>query len=265
MGSGTGIAPDHVPGVTVHARRGAVRHQFRYWVDYVLLDPDSRAGPSLFSRNRVNLFSVRDKSHGGPPGRGRGATWAREILQEAGLAPGSYDLRLLTQPGFCGYVFNPVSFWLAFRGTGLVAVIAEVTNTFGDRHSYLCHMPELTPIGPKQRLSATKILHVSPFQPIAGAYHFAFNVTGDRIAIRIEFDDHPEGLVATLSGPRLPLTNRALLGAALRRPLGALRGMALIHWQALRLKLKGAPYRTRPTPPMAELSRTSQNPDGSSD
>ena len=103
----------------------------------VLLDPVSRDTPLLFSRNRLNLTSVRDADHGGPPGTGRGADWAREVLRARGLA--AFDLRLLTQPRFLGYCFNPVSFWLAFDGKVLRAVIAEVSNTFGDRHSYVCH------------------------------------------------------------------------------------------------------------------------------
>ena len=76
--------PEHVPAVTWHGRRGAVRHAFRYSVDYVLIDPEARRGPRLFSRNRMNLASVHDRDHGGAPGKGDGAAWAREALAARG-------------------------------------------------------------------------------------------------------------------------------------------------------------------------------------
>ena len=241
-------------GETTHARRGAVAHAFRHRVDYVLIDPAATDFPMLFSRNRWNLASVADRCHGGPRGAGRGADWAREVLADAG-APAGLSLRLLTQPRFLGYWFNPVSFWLAFDGDALIAVIAEVSNTFGQRHSYLCARPGFAPIRPQDRIAAQKVFHVSPFQDRAGGYSFAFDITPDRIAIRILLTDDAEGVVATLTGRRAPMTNGALVSAALRRPFGPLRTVALIYWHALRLKLKGAAYRPCPAPPDHEVSR----------
>jgi DUF1365 family protein len=247
--------PEHVPAVTWHGRRGAVRHAFRYSVDYVLIDPEARRGPRLFSRNRLNLASVHDRDHGGAPGQGAGSAWAREALAARGLPdPGACRVLLLTQPRFLGYVFNPVSFWLVQRGEALVAVIAEVSNTYGDRHSYFCHRPGFAPIGAEDRTTAIKLLHVSPFLEIAGGYDFGFDVRPDRVAIRIALRGGPDGLVATLTGDRRRLTSGAILVAAVRRPFGALRTIALIHWEALRLKLKGAPYRRRPVPPVEEIT-----------
>ncbi|WP_233192660.1 DUF1365 domain-containing protein [Acidimangrovimonas sediminis] len=254
--------PEHLRGVTTHVRRGAIGHSFRYNVDYVLIDPDSRRGPALFSRNRTNLASVHDRTHGGPRGAGRGADWARDVFARAGLAPG-YRLRLLTQPRLLGFWFNPVSFWLAFAEmpdapqapAALLAVIAEVSNTFGQRHSYLCARPGFPPITPADEIAAKKVFHVSPFQDLSGGYRFRFAVTPDRIAIRIHLGNGDEGVIATLSGPRRPLTNACLVGAALRRPFGPLRTLALIYWQALRLKLKGAAYRPVPPAPTREVTR----------
>ena len=246
--------PEHIRGVTTHTRRGSIKNAFRYGVDFVLIDPDSKKGPILFGRNRFGLISVQDRAHGGALGAGRGAAWARDAFKRRGLAPGSYDLRLLTQPGFLGHVFNPVSFWLALRGDDLVAVISEVSTPFKDRHSYLTHLPDFAPIAPSDAPRSTKRMHVSPFQDVAGDYTFSFAVQPDQIAIRILFRNGAEGLVATLSGPRSPLTNRAIVAAALRRPFGTMRTVFLIHWQALKLKLKGALWRPRPTPPTEEIS-----------
>lgn len=250
------FAPEHIRGQTIHARRGAVTHRFRYSVDYVLIDPDSPAGPRLFSRNGRNLATVRDRDHGGLRGQGRGVPWAREVLAARGLVM-TPDMRilLLTQPGFFGALFNPVSFWLVQQGDALIAVIAEVNNTFGDRHSYVCAHDGFRPILPTDHLSAQKVMHVSPFQDVAGSYDFRFDLRADRIAIFINHLNGAEGVYATLTGTRGPMTSASLLGAALlRRPFGALRTVALIYWQALRLKAKRARYRTRPIPPVEETS-----------
>lgn len=246
-----------VSGHTYHKRIGGPDNAFRYGVDYVLTEPE-RPGrmPTLFSHGARNVMSLRDRDNGGAPGKGRGAAWVRDILRERGLTElAEARVLLLTQPRVFGYLFNPVSFWLIMDADEtLRAVIAEVSNTFGDRHSYLCHHDDLRPITRDDVLEAEKIFHVSPFQPVGGTYRFRFAVAGDHIGIRIDFLHGNGGLVATLSGTRRTLTTRGILRVLLRRPLGSLRVMALIHWQALKLKLKGAPYRRRPTPPEAELS-----------
>ena len=243
---------DHIRGTTFHGRKGDAANAFRYAVDYVLLEPDTAVGPRLFSRNRGNLTSVHDADHGGKPGQGRGTDWVRQVLAQHGL-PGQ-RIELLAQPRVLGHVFNPVAFWLCHED-GLRVVIAEVTNTYGDRHSYLCHRDDLGPIGPTDRMAAQKVLHVSPFQPVSGGYEFRFDIRPDRIGIWIDYTAGTGGLVATLTGKRQPLTNAAILGACLRRPFGSRRVLALIHWQALKLWLKGAVFRSRPVPPVDEVSR----------
>lgn len=246
------FAPQHIAGTTTHARRGDIKNAFRYSVDYVLIDPEARRGPALFSRNGFNLAAVQDKSHGGPPKQGRGLPWAREVLEDAGLKPS--HILLLTQPSFLGYIFNPVSFWLAFDGDALRAVIAEVSNTMGDRHSYLCRNPGFAPIERQHALEAEKIFHVSPFQDVAGRYRFNYDISEEKIAIRIAHENGGEGVIATLFGPRAPLTNGRILKAVLRRPFGPGRTSLLILWQALKLKFKGARFRRRPLPPEQEVS-----------
>jgi uncharacterized protein len=247
---------DHIAGHTWHGRKGGIENAFRYGVDYVLLDAEqAQAAPGLFGRNRGNLTSVWDSDHGGPPKTGRGAPWVRDVLAAHGIAPPA-RIDLLTQPRVLGHVFNPVSFWLCHDAEGgLRAVIAEVTNTFGDRHSYLVQRDDHAPIQPDDRLRATKLMHVSPFQPVEGGYEFRFDIKADRIGIWIDFTGGNGGVIATLVGARKPLTNLGILGAVLRRPFGSRRVLALIHWQALKLWWKGAAYRPRPEPPVEEVSR----------
>ena len=226
-------------------------------MDYIILDTERlQEGPALLARNRFGIAAFHDADHGGLPGRGRGAPWLRQVLAQRGLSHlATGRLRLLTQPRVLGHVFNPVSFWLVEDADGaLRAVVAEVTNTFGDRHAYLCHRDDLGPIGPRDRLSARKAMHVSPFQPVEGRYEFTFDIRPDRVAIRIDYAREGGGVVATLAGSRRALTNRGILSALLRRPFGSVRVLGLIHWQALRLWRMGARYRPRPDPPRDEVS-----------
>ena len=239
-----------------HARRGSIRHDFRHDADYLLLAPRAMRVPGLLSRNRFNLFSWHDTDHGGPRGAGTGALWAGEKLAAAGLGPRSdLVLALLTQPRFLGHWFNPVSFWMAIAGDELLAVIAEVNNTFGQRHSYLLARPDFQPITADVTLSARKIFHVSPFQDVAGEYRFSFNLRPESVAIRIRQIDGTNGLETFMTGLFQPLMSRHLMRAALRRPGGSLRVLALIYWHALRLKMKGAAYHKLPAPPEDEISR----------
>lgn len=246
----------HLPAMVSHARRGSLKHAFRYGVDYVLLSPEHAVGGWTLGRNRFGLFAVHDRDHGGPRHAGTGAAWAWEQLESQGVHRTSdMVLGLLTQPRFLGYWFNPVSFWLLWKGDDLCAVIAEVNNTFGQRHSYFCAHPDFHPITRGDQISATKIFHVSPFQDVSGHYDFRFDFADQRVAISIRHSDGAEGLAAAMSGNFHAATPLRLIAAALRRPGGALRTIALIYWQALRLKLKGAAYRTLPPSPEQEISR----------
>lgn len=250
-------AVHHIQGQTYHGRKGAVSNAFRYSIDYVLLNAETdEAAPRLFKRNKRGLCALFDSDHGGEPGAGTGAAWVRDVLGQYQL-PSPTRIMLLAQPRFWNHVFNPVSFWLCYDDQDqLTTVIAEVTNTFGDRHSYLVHHPDNRPIRPTDRLTATKIFYVSPFQKVEGGYEFRFDITEDRIGVWIDYSgEGRSGLIATLTGKRQDMTNRSILKAILRRPLGSRRVLALIHWQALKLWWKGSKYRVRPNPPAAEVSR----------
>ncbi|MEO1798184.1 MAG: DUF1365 domain-containing protein [Pseudomonadota bacterium] len=248
---------EHIPGQTFHGRRGATKNAFRYSIDYVLMDAEADVGaPWLFGRNRGGIASLHDTDHGGAPKTGRGAAWVRDVLASHDL-PAPARIELLAQPRFWGHVFNPVSFWLCYDAEGeMRVVIAEVTNTFGDRHSYLCHTDDLQPLRRGVEVRAKKLMHVSPFMPVEGGYRFRFDLKKDRIGIWIDYrQGNGGGLVATLTGPRRRLTSLSILKAALRRPLGSRRVLALIHWQAVKLWWKGVKYRPQPVPPADEVSR----------
>ncbi|MFY2824485.1 DUF1365 domain-containing protein [Ruegeria sp. MALMAid1280] len=243
---------DHIAGHTFHGRKGDVQNAFRYSVDYILLDPEGQPDtPLLFSLNRANVTNWRDRDHGGEPGTGRGAVWLRKQFDQMGVIQPA-RITLLTQPRVFGHVFNPVSFWFCFNAEDkLYAVVAEVTNTYGTRHSYLCHNADFAPIQPSDRIEADKLMHVSPFQKIEGAYTFRFDYRPGRVGVWIDYGRDGGGLIATLTGPRAPLSDGKILWSLLRRPFGARRAFVLILWQALKLWAKKArfrPFRSAPVP-----------------
>ena len=246
----------HISAETYHGRRGATKNAFRYSIDYVLMDAEvTPKTPGLFSRNAGNLMSLQDSDHGGAPKQGKGAAWVRDVLATYSIRDAK-RIELLAQPRVLGHVFNPVSFWLCYNADdALTTVIAEVTNTFGDRHSYLCRHEDGRVITKQETLSAQKLMHVSPFQPVEGGYTFRFDIQPDSIGIWIDYSRGNGGLIATLTGARKPITNASIIKAAFRRPFGSRRVLALIHWQAIKLWWKGATFRSQPQPPTEEVSR----------
>ena len=247
---------DHIYGKTFHGRYGSVKNAFTYGVDYVLTDLSDRNLPTLFSRNKFNLAAIHDVDHGGKRDAGVGSKWVKETLCQNGLKDLSEEkILLLAQPRIWGHVFNPVSFWFVLDANeDLRVVIAEVNNTFGDRHSYLCHKEDLSPITREDTLKAKKIFHVSPFQDVAGSYQFRFDFSEKSVGIWIDYKNGNKGLYATYTGKRQTLTSASILSAAIKRPFGSLRVLALIHWEAAKLWFKGAVFRPRPTPPAQEVS-----------
>lgn len=244
---------DYVHASTYHARLGPLKNAFTYGVDFVLTDFGD-AKPTLISRNRFNLWSIWDHRHGGQRDKGHGLSWFQDLLTSRDFPMERAELLLLTQPSFLWFHFNPVSFWVALIDGTPRAFVAEVNNTFGDRHCYFCAHEDFRPIEIKDTMIAEKLMHVSPFQKVAGQYAFNFGFSDKDVNIRINYQNGDQGVLATLVGKRKPARSRALALAALRRPFGAARVVALIHWQAVILYLKKAPFLRKQPPPDALLS-----------
>ncbi len=251
-----GMSGSTIRARVAHARRAPARNTFCYAVDYVLL-PEAmlrEGGPTrLLGLGPLSLVSVGASDHGFD-GAG-GAAWVRRLAEDEGVEDVA-AVELLTHPRYAGYGFNPISLWLLRGADGaLLAALAEVHNTFGDRHCYWCRRPDGRPIAQDDWVEAEKRLHVSPFFDREGRYSFRFAISEERIGVWIRYRDaHGGGLNTSLIGDRAPLGRRELTAALLRRPLGSMRVMALIHWQALRLWLKGVRYRRRPAPVEARVS-----------
>ena len=241
-------------GSVSHKRLSPFRHGFRYRVFSLCLDLDDmdalRGRLRLFSLNRWNLFSFHERDHG--PGNGDPLRpWLDEQLARAGIDLDGGQVRLLCFPRVVGYVFNPLSVWFCFHSDGdLRAVLYEVSNTFGERHCYLMPMAAKEEAGRVPIHGTVKRFHVSPFLEAAGRYEFRVAIPEERLAMAIAYAG-PSGsrMVARHAGRRLPLTDRTLARLFVTHPLMTLKVIAAIHWQALRLWLKGAKVRPHPSPP----------------
>ena len=245
-------------GKVIHERRRAATHRFVYPVFFLQLPLSglARAGSPLFSLERWNLFSFRRRDYGPRDGSDL-EPWARVILAREGITSADGEIVLQTFPRVLGYVFNPVSFWLCHDRNGrLRAVLAEVNNTFGERHNYLIAHADQRPILPGEELTARKVFHVSPFFPVTGRYRFRFAFTRHFSAAFIDYED-AEGLAlrTSVSGRPRPLDTAGLARAFLAYPLFTLGVIARIHVQALRLWLKGARFFRKPAPPLVETTR----------
>jgi DUF1365 family protein len=174
---------------------------------------------------------------------------------------------LLTNARIMGYVFNPVSFFYCHDPAGsLACVVAEVNNTYGERHLYLLNAANALPPAPNaapgaRRYWADKRLYVSPFIEMQARYEFTFSPPGRAVSVHInEYRDGDKFFQARLWGRTQPLTGRALAGALLRYPLMTLQVIGLIHWQALKLHRLGVPWVPKPpAPPPAQWAAETEN------
>ena len=232
-------------GNVMHRRLRPAVNAFVYPVFYIQLPvrhPELANCP-IFSVDRSNLLSFRTKDHGARDGSPL-LPWIQAQLRQRGL-PDDGEITLQCFPRVFGYVFNPVSFWFCRNIEGaLIAVLAEVNNTFGGRHSYLLHNADGSPLRDGQEICASKEFHVSPFNEIEGGYRFRFHLDRPLPLARIDYDDaEGELLLTSISGKPRAWSTAALLGAFLKMPFLTAGVMFRIHWQALKLWLKGVPFR----------------------
>lgn len=241
-------------GSVMHARLRPFGHRFAYSVYSLLVDADRLAEVDRMSRflsvNRANIASFHEIDHVEEPGETlRGC--ANRLLAHAGLAPAERVL-LLAYPRIFGYVFNPLSVYFCYGpGERLVAVIYAVRNTFGQRHTYVAPVKEgeLGPAGLRQ--SRAKRFHVSPFVGMEARYHFRILPPGRTVRLRILETEMGEPLLsAAFHGTARPLDTKTMAACLLKFPLLTWKIIGGIHWEALKLWLKGARFRTSPPAPV---------------
>lgn len=237
-------------GEVTHERLGPVRHAFTYPMTFFGFNLSElntiEATTGLFGYNKRRPLSLRDSDYL----HGRKKPIAEQLC--AFLPPekaGQYTL-LITSPRYFGYAFNPVNFYLRLEGDSLICALAEVNNTFGDRHLY--PLTELKAEGPsKWSALCPKDFHVSPFNDMTGEYHFSFRVEADEIFLGVDLWRDGACVIKTwIRGKSLPLNNRKILRYALLHPFDtALNSMPRILWQAARLYYqKKMQVHQRPSP-----------------
>lgn len=272
MNAGAGASAPRGPvphigfGHVWHTRLRPRRHRFIVPTFFLLLPMRTlRAQPEaagVLALNRAGALAFRDADHGDgrSPQAGGALAWLDGLLQAEGITDALGEVWLHCYPRVLGYSFKPVSFWYCHRSDGsLRAIVAEVNNTFGERHAYLLDQPRYG-----QQLHAHKAFHVSPFCAVEGGYRFEFRRSGpsglQSAQVRIDYHD-AEGpvLLTGIAGWLEPLTAASRRRALWHYPLLTLGVMARILWNALLLWLKRVPVHARPAAPVLPISRSSSS------
>lgn len=261
--NGRGGAKKHASAIytgnVMHCRTRPRRHAFRYTAYWLLLDLDELPNLSkylwTFSYNRWNLFSLHSRDHGHEEGQAPLRNEIETNLRQAGIDLQGGPIKLLCMPRVLGFTFNPLSVLFCYHHDGdLLAIAYEVHNTFSQRHSYLIGVPRNEPDGPVEQ-SCSKTFYVSPFMPMGMTYEFRVEPPKDSVRVVINGSDSDGPLItASLAGTRSTLSDAALLKQFLLMPFLTLKVVAAIHWEALRLWLKGIRLVERPNPPSRSVS-----------
>ncbi|MEP7131266.1 MAG: DUF1365 family protein [Sphingomicrobium sp.] len=243
-------------GKVMHRRLRPRLHQLRYRLFSLLLDLDEIDGLArslrLFSRNRFNLIAFHDRDHG-DGSREPLRTQVEGHVRAAGLTNAVGAIELLAMPRVLGFVFNPISLYFCRGRDGrLIAILYEVSNTFGERHTYV--MP-VAGEGTDVRQNCAKRFHVSPFLPMRLHYSFRVRPPAENLLIAINVvDANGPILVALQTGTRRALSDATLVRAMLAYPLMSWKVVAGILWEAGRLSIKRVPVHRHVDPPARAAS-----------
>lgn len=244
-------------GDVMHRRVRPRHHRLAYRVLSLLIDLDEMetvtARLRLLSRNRFNLFSLHDRDFGDGSGRSLKAQ-VEGHMADAGLKPDGGAIRLFCMPRILGYTFNPLSVYFCHdRSDALVAILYEVSNTFGERHSYLL------PVAPEAdrtvRQHVKKGFFVSPFMDMALTYGFRVCPPEERYQLSITVsDERGPVLTAVHRADRVPLTDGNLARGFLSFPMVTMKVVAGIYWEAAKIWIKGVPLHRKPAPPVEAVT-----------
>ncbi|WP_433894502.1 DUF1365 domain-containing protein [Streptomyces sp. CA-111067] len=221
-----------------HARTGPVRHSFRFRTYLWLVDVDRLPRLPRLLRPLAG-FRSRDHFGGGAPSIRAGLD---RFLAARGAEPVTGRVLMLAHARVLGHVFNPLTVYWCHDADGTPReVVAEVHNTYGERHCYLLHPDE------RGRADTAKEFYVSPFFPVDGDYRMRLPAPGERLSLTVRLDrEGGTPFTATVSGRRQPASTAGLLRAAVRHPWSTLMVSAGIRLHGAVLYMRGLPVRPRP-------------------
>ena len=228
-------------GSVIHKRFKPKKHFFKYSVFSLFLDLDEINELDqkilFFSYNKFNILSFFDKDHGYRDGSSI-KNWLIHVLQKKNISTINIKIKILCYPRIFGYVFNPLSiFFIYDADSNPIAILYEVKNTFGEQHTYVFKID----IKNKQILNnCKKKFYVSPFMDLESKYFFKVLIPNERLSVIIDQRDK-EGklLFASQDGERVKLSSKNLLKSYLKHPLMTLKIISAIHYEALKLWMKG--------------------------
>ena len=228
-------------GRVIHKRFKPKKHFFKYSVFSLFLDLDEinelDEKIPFFSYNKFNILSFFDKDHGYRDGSSI-KDWLIHVLQKKNISTINIKIKILCYPRIFGYVFNPLSiFFIYDKDSNPIAILYEVKNTFGEQHTYVFKID----IKNKQILNnCKKKFYVSPFMDLESKYFFKVLIPNERLSVIIDQRDK-EGklLFASQDGERVKLSSKNLLKSYLKHPLMTLKIISAIHYEALKLWMKG--------------------------
>ena len=233
-------------GDVMHARLKPFTHRFNYSVFNLLIDLDrlgeANRSSRLFTVNGRGLVAFKEKDHGGETDTGL-ADFIKETVRKQSPDIQIDTIKLLCYPRILGYVFNPISIYYCLHNDEISAMVYEVRNTFGNKHIYVAPVEsdQISVAGLRQKCG--KQLHVSPFVEMGMTYFFRVGLLGEELRFRIlEQDETGPLLSATLKAKRKKLSSKNLSIQLIKIPFLTLKVVAGIHFEALRLWIKGAKF-----------------------
>lgn len=243
--------PGLYTGTLRHRRFHPRPHEFTYKLFMAFVDidriPELMARSPLTSYNRFNWASFDDRDHFGNPRLSLRERLSEDACKHGVVLPGG-PVFLLTHLRYLGYCFNPISFYFCYGQDGrLDTILAEVKSTFGETHNYWLSPQNRQPGPSTLRYRCAKEMHVSPFMSMNLAYDFALTVPGDQFVAHMRTLEGSQAFFdATLALEHEPWTSRTLAKALARHPWMTAKVITAIHWEALRLFVKGVPVFTHP-------------------
>ncbi len=246
-------------GETYHKRFLPKIHELRYQIFQILIDIDDEfSSLKYLSKNQFNLFSFYDKDHGPIQGDNKNtlSMRVRNFLDNNAIESQDCKIYLMAMPRVLGFVFNPISIYFIEGNNGQIrAILYEVNNTFGDRHTYIIKISENT-----FSHNAKKQLHVSPFMDTKGMeYDFKLHLPDKKFQIGITLNKVENGhknkfLFASFNANSLKLKDNELLKLFFKLPFMTLKVVFGIHWEAVKILLKGIFLKPKPPTPKSSSS-----------